>query len=137
MGIMSRDSFACLKAENILFTMELFVLWPLCVFSAACSVSTLVLSLLLFWTSGFSLWGDPGDVVVLSSFSLRSGVSIASSEMSTVWVTTTCSATICSDTFVSVSSVGSARVACEVPVFSVNSVSSVNFPRYSVLRRCF
>ena len=70
MGIMSRDSFACLKAENILFTMELFALEYLCVFSADCSVFTLVLSLLSFWTLGFSLWGDPGDVVVLSSFSL-------------------------------------------------------------------
>ena len=52
------DSFACLKTENILFTRELFVSGFLCVFLATCSASTSVLSSLLFWTSGFSLWGD-------------------------------------------------------------------------------
>ena len=64
------DSFACLKTENILFIMELFVLGYLCVFLTACSVSTSVLSSLLFWTSDFFLWGDPGGVVILYSFSL-------------------------------------------------------------------
>ena len=70
---MSRDSFACLNTENILFTMELFALGYLCVFLTACSAFTSMLSLVLFWTSGFSLWGDPGDVVVLSSLFLGCG----------------------------------------------------------------
>ena len=34
MGIVSRDSFACLKTENILFTMKLFALGYLCAFLA-------------------------------------------------------------------------------------------------------
>ena len=104
MGIVSRDSFACLKTENILFTMELFVLGYLCVFLTACSAFTSVLSLLLFWTSGFFLWGDPGGVVVLSSSKVGSGMPVTSSAMSIVWVTSTCSATVCSDTSVLVSS---------------------------------
>ena len=62
------DSFACLKTENILSTMELFALGYLCVFLTACSAFTSVSYLFLFWTSGFSVWGDPGGVVVLSSF---------------------------------------------------------------------
>ena len=64
------DSFACLKTENILFTRELFVLGYLCVFLFTCSASISALYLLLFWTSGFFLWGDPGGVVVLSPFFL-------------------------------------------------------------------
>ena len=86
----------------------------LCVFLAACSAFTSVLSLLLFWTSGFFLWGDPGGVVILSSFNVGSGMPVTSSAMSIVWVTSTCSATVRSDTSVSVSSVGSTRVACEI-----------------------
>ena len=131
MGIVSRDSFACLKTENILFTMELSALGYLCVFLTACSPFTSVLSLLLFWTSGFFLWGDPGGVVILSSLSLDvaskvgSGMPVTSSVMSIVWITSTCSATVCSDTSVSVSSVGSTRMACEIPVFSVSPASSV------------
>ena len=92
------DSFACLKTENILFTRKLFVSGYLCVFLTACSVSasTSVVSSLLLWTSGFSLWGDPSGVVVmveqffLSSFSLgvtatiNSGMSVATSVISIV-----------------------------------------------------
>ena len=95
------DSFACLKTENILFTRELLVSGYLCVFFTDCSVSTStsVMSSLLFWSSGFSLWGDPGGVVMmveqflLSSFSLGvtsmigSGMSAATSVTSIVSVT--------------------------------------------------
>ena len=100
MGIVSRDSFACLKTEKILFTMELFVFRYLCVFLTACSAFTSVLSLLLFWTSGIFLWGDSGGVDVLLLFSLDvaskvgSGMPVTSSVISIVWVTSTCSATI-------------------------------------------
>ena len=131
MGIVSRDSFTCLKTENILFIMELSALGYFCVFLTACSAFTSVLSLLLFWTSGNFLWGDPGGVVVLLLLSLDvaskvgSGMPVTSSVMSIVWVTSTCSATVCSDTSISVSSVGSTRLASEIPVFPVSSVSSI------------
>ena len=98
MGIVSRDSFACLKTENILLTMELLIAGYLCVFLIACSVSISALSLLLYWTSGFSLWDDPGGVVVLTSLSLdvssKVGSGMPTSVMSIVWVTSTCSAII-------------------------------------------
>ena len=69
---------------------------------------------------------------LLSSFSLdvtatiSSGMSVATSVISIVSVTLISSETACSDTsLISVSSVGSTRTACEIPVFSVGCASFV------------
>ena len=64
MGIVSRDSFACLKTENILLTMGLYMVGYLCV--------------LLIWRSA-SL-----SVIVLTVFSLDVSSQVGSSVSTSV-----------------------------------------------------